>query len=203
MVKKVEKALNETQNRSAPGADGIGYRFIKTIKDTILREKIIEEVARNLLKRWTPKEWQNSRVVMISKPGKDHEKTKRWRLFNLINCMRKLEEKVVADELQGCSHFHKHQFGSVKERSAIEAALRTMARVQRCEGKGEAVGSGFWDAKVEFQNMREEEVVKELAKSEEEKRWILCVRGFFKARRFELEWDRRKRWEGETNLGAP
>ena len=35
MVIKVEIALSGTQNSSAPGPDGINYRFIKTIKETI------------------------------------------------------------------------------------------------------------------------------------------------------------------------
>jgi len=43
----------------------------------------------------TPEEWQHSKVVMITKPGKDLYKTKRWRPINLINCVRKLVEKVV------------------------------------------------------------------------------------------------------------
>ena len=56
-------------------------------------------MARNLWKGRIPREWQNSKVVIIPKLGKDHEKTKEWRLINLINCISKLGEKVVADVL--------------------------------------------------------------------------------------------------------
>ena len=102
MVTKVETTLSRTQNSSAPETDSISYRFIKVIKDTILVEKILEEVAKNLIKEIILKEWQKSKVVMIPKPRKDHEKTKEWRPINLINCIGKLVEKVVADMLQGC-----------------------------------------------------------------------------------------------------
>ena len=88
----------------------------------------------------------------------------------MINCISKLEEKVVADVLQGCGLLHKHQFGSVKGRSATEAALRIVTRAQRCLAKGSAVGWGFWDAKGGFQNIREVDVVKELKKLEEGKK---------------------------------
>jgi len=37
---------------------------------------------------------------MIPKRGKDHSKTKGCRPINLINCIGKLGEKVVADRLQ-------------------------------------------------------------------------------------------------------
>ena len=73
-------------------------------------ERLLEEVARNLIKGTIPREWQNSKVVMIPKPRKDHEKTKEWRPINLINCIGKLWENVVADVLQGCSLLYKHQF---------------------------------------------------------------------------------------------
>ena len=50
IVTKVEIALSEIQNSSAPSLDSISYRFIRMIKDTILGEIILEEVARNLMK---------------------------------------------------------------------------------------------------------------------------------------------------------
>ena len=61
---------------------------------------------------------------------------------------------------------------------------------------------GFCDMKGGFQNVREEDVLKELEKSEEGKKWIPWVRGFFRARSFELEWDGKTRGSRKTNLGA-
>ena len=87
-----------------------------------------------------------------------------------MNCIGKLREKVVADVLQGCGLLHKHQFGSVRGRSATEAALRTVISVQRCLEKGGSVGWGFWDVKGGIQNVREEDIISELEKSEAGKR---------------------------------
>ena len=56
MVMKVKVMLSGTQNSSASSPDSISYRFIKTIKDTILEKKVIEEVARNLIKEIILKE---------------------------------------------------------------------------------------------------------------------------------------------------
>ena len=82
----------------------------------------------------------------------------------MINCIGKLGEKVVADMLQSCGLLYKHQFRSVKGRSATEAALRTITRAQWCLAKGGAVGWGFWNMKGGFQNVREEDVIRELEK---------------------------------------
>ena len=102
MVTKVKTALSGTQNSSAPSPDDISYRFIKNIKNSFLGEKIMEEVAVNLIKGTIPREWQNNRVVIIFKLAKDDEKRIGWIPINLINCIGKLVEKVVADMLQGC-----------------------------------------------------------------------------------------------------
>ena len=67
IVTKVEIALSGTQNSSAPRLDSISYGLIKTIKNTILGEKMLEEVAKNLIKGIILKEWQNSKVIMIPK----------------------------------------------------------------------------------------------------------------------------------------
>ena len=42
---------------------------------------------------------------MIPKPTKDYIQLKGWRPINLINCVGRLEEKVVADELQEAQSF--------------------------------------------------------------------------------------------------
>ena len=57
IVTSVEIALSGTQSGSAPGLDCISYRFIQAIEDTILQQKVLEEVARNLVKGVIPREW--------------------------------------------------------------------------------------------------------------------------------------------------
>jgi len=99
MEELVRKALAGTSYKSTPGPDGIVYKLIKRVLDLKLGSELIREVAENLIKGRIPKEWQHSKVVMIPKPRKDHSKTKGWRPINLINCISKLGEKVVADRL--------------------------------------------------------------------------------------------------------
>jgi len=203
MEELVRKALAGMSNKSAPGSDGIGYKLIKRVLDLKLGSELIREVVENLINRRIPKKWQHSKVVMIPKPGKDYSKTKGWRPINLFNCIGILGEKVVADRPQESGLLHRHQFGSVKGRSATEAVLRVVTRAQRCMAVEGAVGWNFWDVKGGFQNVREEDVIRELEKSEEGKKWIPWVKEFFQAREFELEWDRKVGGKGKMNIGAP
>jgi len=146
----VRKALAGTSNKSVPGLDRIWYKLIKRVLDLELGRELIRDMAKNLVNGKIPKEWQHSKIVMIPKLGKDHNKTKGWRPKNLINCISKLGEKVVADRLQESSLLYRHQFGLVKGRLATEAALRVVTRAQRCMAAEGAVGWNFWDVKGGF-----------------------------------------------------
>src|SRR5437879_5294560 len=46
----VEQVLSGTSNASAPGSDGISYRFLKKIKGINLGRQLLEEVAGNIQK---------------------------------------------------------------------------------------------------------------------------------------------------------
>lgn len=61
-------------------------------------------------------------MVLIPQPGKDLTLTRNWRPLNVINCMGKLAEKVVADQVQeyGSRVFHDGQYGLVQGRSAMD-----------------------------------------------------------------------------------
>ena len=92
----------------------------------------MDQATQQLAAGTAPRVWQESKVMFIPKPGKDHTQLKAWRPITLINCIGKLGEKVVAEELQQANLVHRHQFGSVKSRSAIDAVFREVTRVQRC-----------------------------------------------------------------------
>ena len=125
---KVREALRGTSNKSAPGPDGISYRFIKVVLDMRLGKELIREIAKSLKEGQVPEEWQWSKVVFIPKLNKDHKAAKGWRPINLINYVGKLIEKVVTDELQEAGLFHKGQYGGIKGRSALEAMTHTLTR---------------------------------------------------------------------------
>ena len=97
MLEKTFTALSDTANSSAPGPDRIGYRIPKMANKTHLGEQLIVQVATNLTTGTIPREWQDSKVVFIPKPGKDHTQLKAWRPITFINCNGKLVEKVVAE----------------------------------------------------------------------------------------------------------
>ena len=93
-------ALSRTKNNSAAGPDGVGYRLITAVRDTKLGIEVLREVVAALRGGYIPDRLREMWVVLIPKPGRDLTQTKNWRLLNLINCIGKLGEKVVADRIQ-------------------------------------------------------------------------------------------------------
>ena len=139
----VEKALMGTKNLLVPGPDGVSYRLIKAVRDRPLGQGVMREVAETLLEGRTPPEWREMRVVVIPKLGRDLTRTKSWRPINLINCIGKLGEKVVADALQDADLLYGQQFNGVKGRSVLEAVFRVVVKASRCMTKGGEVMWGF------------------------------------------------------------
>ena len=84
-------------------------------------------------------------MVLIPKPGRDLTQTDNWRPLNLMSCVGKLGEKVVADRIQeeGESVLHHQQFGLVHGRSAVNVLYKSVMEARKClEGMG-SVGWHF------------------------------------------------------------
>ena len=99
---------------------------------------------------------RDMRVVLIPKLGRDLTQTKNWRPLNLMNCVGKLGEKVVAGKIQGQGEWvlHDQQFGSVRRRSGIDVLYKSVMEVRKCLKHMGSFGWAFWDVKGGFQNVR-------------------------------------------------
>ena len=91
----------------------------------------------------------------------------------------------------------------MKHRSAIDAVFREIARVQQCLARKGKAGWGLWDVKGGFQNVRMPVVLERMKRSEIGGRWTGWIKGFFRKRIFDMEWDGEKRGQGKTNVWVP
>ena len=81
----MRQAWIRTKNSSVPEPDGVSYRLIKAVKDTVLGEELINEGAIQLLEGNILDKWKAMRVVLIPKPGRNLTIIKNRRPINLIN----------------------------------------------------------------------------------------------------------------------
>jgi len=152
-VRRVWTALGKTKNNSAPGPDGVSWKLLKTIKNTPLGRAMVEDVSQVVAGVGTkmPEEWREMKMVMLPKPGKDHERVKGWRPIVLANTVGKLAEKVIAQELQEREMlWHERAFAGRKGRGAVDSVM-LMAMIMEKHPEGEVIGR---DAQSAFNTLR-------------------------------------------------
>ena len=121
-------------NNSATGPNRVGYRVIKAVRDTRPGAEVLGEVVAALQEWCTPDRWRDMRVVLILKLCCDLTQTKNWQPLNLINCVGKLGEKVVADMIQDkCVAVLNHQhYGSVCGGSDVDILYKSVVEAREC-----------------------------------------------------------------------
>lgn len=142
---RVMGALMRTKNSFAPSTDRVRYRLIKAVHKTKLGAELRDDVGGCLMEGRVPPEWREIRVVLIQKPRRDLTLTKNWRPLNLINCVRKLGVKMVADIIQDSGEeLHHHlQYGSLRGRSAVDVLYRSVKRTRLSMSRGGSIGWAF------------------------------------------------------------
>lgn len=121
--------MNQGATR-APGPDKINFRILRMVWDWD-KVQMTNMVHHAIRLGYHPKEWKKARGMLFENRGKrDFGLVRSYQVISLLNCMGKVVEKVVAEQL---SHYcekrfnlHPGQMGGRKERSVIDA-LATLA----------------------------------------------------------------------------
>ena len=205
LKERVRDALSGTNNNSGASPDGVGYRLIKAIRDTRLGNELLGQGVSVLRGGYIPSRWRDMRVVLIPKPGRNLTQTKNWRPLNLINCIGKLGEKVVADRIQkeGSSILHHQQYGSVRGRSAVNVLYKSKVKVRQCLQNGGLVGWAFWDVKGGFQNVQSAEVLNRIGGCGPLRCWLSWLERFMSPWEFEVAWEGSVRSRAAAAKGVP
>ena len=185
------------------------YRLLKLLKDTSLGIQTIELLADFLRGRRSilsaSGDWREITVVMIPKEGKDLSRAKGWRPIVLINCLLKLMDKVIANELQHLPLFHQGQFESRKGKSAIDMAIQATseAQLEKTEGRGCAWVLG--NIKSVFNYTRKLNVLDRLTKirNQDMEGIMRYIHWFYQPRTAELTWGGETRKATVIKSGVP
>jgi Reverse transcriptase (RNA-dependent DNA polymerase) len=87
-----------------------------------------------------PKCWKEATGVILKKPQnvkppyRDYVLSKGYRVISLLNCLDKIAEKIIAKRLAAIAKIktllHSHQIGGRKQKSAIDAVMALIYKVQ-------------------------------------------------------------------------
>ncbi len=131
---EIESALLSSNNKKAPGNDGIGFTLLKRAY------KIAPELFNGLYKAcfqlgYHPRAWRDSVGIILPKPNKpDYSIPKAYRIISLLNCIGKVLEKVFANRLGYLANVESllddSQLGGRQQHSAIDTAFLLLYHIE-------------------------------------------------------------------------
>ncbi len=124
-VELVEKALLCQSITKAPGPNKLNFRAIRLLWSWE-PDRIVAIVKSAIRLHYHPIGWKRARGILLEKNNKrDKSRVKSYRVISLLNCMGKLVEKVVAEQLSQFCESHQKlyvgQIGARKGRCAVDA----------------------------------------------------------------------------------
>ena len=90
-------------------------------------------IQHSLRLHYHPRKWKLARGVLLHKTGKPRELVKSYRVICLLECMGKILEKVVINELlricEERSLLHPRQMGARKNKSVIDTVILLIYKI--------------------------------------------------------------------------
>ena len=130
----VAQALVTQAATKTPGPNKINFQVLQMIWNWD-KVRITSMVYHAVHLGYHPMEWKKARGILLEKGGKrDFGLVRSYRVISLLNCICKVVEKVMAQELSRyCEEYSKlypGQMGDRKERLAIDAVATLVHTVQ-------------------------------------------------------------------------
>ncbi len=155
-----------------------------------------------------PTEWKKARGILLQKGGKrDFGVVRSYRVINLLNCMGKVVEQVVAKELsQYCEEYsklHPGQMGGRRERSAIDAVATLLHTVQEKWQEKKLAGALFMDVKGAFDHVSRGQLLTRMIELGMDGDLVTWTGSFLTNRKVQLVIDGHDNKEKEIQTGIP
>jgi hypothetical protein len=152
---EIKQAIFSSSIKKAPGQDNISFAIIRKAYNII--PNIFNALFRSLLVHgFHPSCFEEVISAILRKSDRNPTLPKSYRIIALINCMAKISEKIIATRLAHMTEMtdllHPMQISGRKQKSAIDAAMILMHKIQR--GKTDEIKSVlFMDVKDAFDHV--------------------------------------------------
>ena len=191
----------------APGPDKINFQILRMIWDWDKRQ-ITNLVQQTICLGYHPKEWKKGRGILLKKGGKrDLGLVRSYRVISLLNCLGKVVEKLVAEQLalycETYSKLHPGQIGARKERSAIDAVSVLVHIVQESWEEKKLAGALFMDVKGAFDHVSRSQLLKRMVELGIDGDLVAWTRSFLTERKISIVIDGHENKEREIETGIP
>lgn len=132
---------------------------------------------------------------------------KSYRVISLLNCMGKVLEKVIAEQLSQLSEnllkLHQGQMGARKERCAIDAVVSLVYDVEQRWAEKKLVAALFIDVKEAFDHVSKSQLVARMLELGIDGDLIWWTKSFLTNRKLQLVIDGHNNPEKDVETGIP
>ena len=129
---EIADILKRSNNRSAPGPDGIRYKHLK-----LLHKKhpwMLTDIFNDCLELGHfPHLWRTGKAVFIPKPGKPANEADSYRPLSLLNCMGKTLEHIIRRRIK--IELHDSQYGFRRGRSTEQCIRKVIDEIEAIQTK--------------------------------------------------------------------
>jgi len=155
-----------------------------------------------------PQVWKEAKGVVIPKPNKpDYGVAKAYRVITLLNCLRKVLDKVaanaIAEECEQKRLLHDRWFGCRKRRSAIDGVGRLMKKVKEAWGRGNTVALLLMDVTGTFPHVAKGNLIKRMEDMGFEANLVRWVESFMEDRKVIMSMDGKEGDTMDVKTGVP
>ena len=148
---EVEMAIQKSNDKSAPGENGIDYKIIKNMTVEYKKEmlKLFNEIWRT---QDIPREWKKAIIIFLDKTNK-----KSLRPISLTDCMGKVMERIVSRRLTEWAEYNKimdeGQNGFRRGRSTMDNLAILTSEIRKGFENGRETLAVFIDVKGAYDHV--------------------------------------------------
>jgi hypothetical protein len=183
---EVREAIFEASPTSAPGYSQVSYKVIRWAWQEASKE-IYTLIKHCLHNGFHPRQWRMAIAVALRKPRKpDYSNPRAYRLIQLLECLGKVLEKVVARRLTYLVGRHSlipgSQFGGRSNSSTTDALLAFTNDVQAAWNAGKVTSALTIDIKGYFDFVNHQRLLCELRRKGIPLQYVKWVASFLEDR---------------------
>lgn len=203
---EIEAALRGAQGK-APGPDRLTLDIIQRAYSTV--PQVFKTVLGALFNLgYHPLCWKEATGVVLRKPGKpDYSIPKAYRVISLLNCLGKINERIMAKRLgylaETSTLIHPSQIGCRRGKSAEDALLLFTQMVQENKRHNKITSTLFLDVKGAFDHVAKNQLLKAMAKQHLPWAVLSWTSSFLSDRELKLSFNNQTEASSPVNTGIP
>lgn len=202
---QLEHILHDT-NATSPGPDRLTYKVLSNLPMQ-LKSVLCLIINASIQYNVVPSTWKETEVIMIPKPQKDTSLASNYRPISLTNCIAKIAETVVKNQLlNACEKnklFGEAQSAYRRKRCTTDNLIQLTQKISEAFQWSECVGAVFLDVEKAFDAVWRLGLINKLYNLEIDSNIIKWVNSYLSQRKLRVRVNICKSEEFETEAGVP